>query len=260
VTLQESSDHDQRVARERVSHSASDVLGVSRNLKRIFCHTERTPARARLERDILQSLGRVEGNRVLDLGCGLGENTLDLARRGALAVGIDLSLQYLCQARADRDKQTDRATFGVMDAHQLAFRDQAFDCILGRGVLHHLNAETGLQEVQRVLRPGGRAVFVEPLAANPLLRLLRILTPRARTADERPLGRVDLLRMERSWNLQCSYYGLITAPVAAATSIFLRPFPNTSLVVWADRLERSLNRIALLRPLNQYVLLSLTRH
>ena len=48
-----------------------------------------------------------------------------------------------------------------------------------------------MREIRRVLRPGGRGVFLEPLWHNPLLRLGRRLTPSARTPDEHPLTEQD---------------------------------------------------------------------
>ena len=63
--------------------------------------------------------------------------------------------------------------------------------IRGNSILHHLELEPALRELRRILAPGGRAVFVEPLAHNPLLRLGRALTPMARTEDEHPFTSAD---------------------------------------------------------------------
>ena len=79
----------------------------------------------------------------------------------------------------------------VADAHHTGFPDGAFDLIRGNSILHHLELEPALRELRRILAPGGRAVFVEPLAHNPLLRLGRALTPMARTEDEHPFTAAD---------------------------------------------------------------------
>jgi SAM-dependent methyltransferase len=60
-------------------------------------------------------------------------------------------------------------------------------------ILHHLDLETAYAEIARVLKPHGRAIFLEPLAHNPFINLYRTLTPSLRTPDEQPL-RLDDIR------------------------------------------------------------------
>ncbi|MFI4977958.1 MAG: class I SAM-dependent methyltransferase [Solirubrobacterales bacterium] len=130
------------------------------------------------------------GKDVLDYGCGPGYLTRYLFDHGARHVtGIDVSEGEIEQAResADREGFTDRSRFLVADAHATGFPDDSFDLIVGSSILHHLDLRIALKELRRILRPGGRAVFLEPLWHNPLLRLGRALTPTARTPDERPL-------------------------------------------------------------------------
>lgn len=130
------------------------------------------------------------GLDVLDYGCGRGEQAVVLLRNGASHVtGFDLSDAEVAEAgeRAGREGFGDRATFLVADAHHTGFDDDAFDLVVGRSILHHLDLDAALLEIRRILRPGGRAVFVEPMWHNPLLRLGRRLTPTARTEDEHPL-------------------------------------------------------------------------
>jgi SAM-dependent methyltransferase len=77
----------------------------------------------------------------------------------------------------------------------LPFADGAFTHVWGSAVLHHLDPTTGARELQRVLAPGGIAVFCEPWGENPLLELARRRLPyprKHRTTDERPLCRRDL--------------------------------------------------------------------
>jgi len=134
------------------------------------------------------------GRTVLDYGCGRGDDAIALVRRGAAHVtGFDISdaeIAYAAQAAQDAGVG-DRTRFLVADAHATGFPDGAFDIVRGNSILHHLELEPALIELRRILRPGGRAVFVEPLAHNPLLRLGRALTPMARTADEHPFTAAD---------------------------------------------------------------------
>ena len=68
-----------------------------------------------------------------------------------------------------------------MDAHHLDFPDESFDLVFGRAILHHLDFETAIKEVKRVLKRGGHAAFAEPLGDSPFAKLFRLLTPRAYT-------------------------------------------------------------------------------
>lgn len=134
------------------------------------------------------------GKRVLDYGCGRGDDALRLLDNGAAHVtGFDISDAEIEHARqaARAAGYEERTHFVVADAHATPFADDAFDVIRGNSILHHLELERALHELRRILAPGGRAVFVEPLAHNPLLRLGRALTPMARTEDEHPFTSAD---------------------------------------------------------------------
>jgi ubiquinone/menaquinone biosynthesis C-methylase UbiE len=133
------------------------------------------------------------GRRVLDFGCGRGANTLLLAGCSAHVTSIDVSHVAVRKAR-DRTRAagTPSVSFTVMDAERLGLRSASYDLVCGKAVLHHLDLHHALHEIARVLAPGGSAVFLEPLAHNPLIRLYRTLTPRFRTADEHPFRFDDL--------------------------------------------------------------------
>lgn len=135
-----------------------------------------------------------QGKTVLDYGCGPGYLTPYLFERGAAHLtGIDVSEGEIEQARegAAREGFADRSRFLAVDAHATGFPDDSFDLIVGASILHHLDLQVALEELRRILKPGGRAVFLEPLWHNPLLRVGRALTPTARTADEHPLTASD---------------------------------------------------------------------
>lgn len=130
------------------------------------------------------------GERVLDMGCGEGKETYALAARGLVVISTDLSHTQLARAR-DRvcDGLPDaRAHFVQANAEELPFAAGAFRIIYGKAILHHLDLGLSAAEVDRLLQPGGRATFAEPLARHPLIGLGRRLTPRLRTHDERPFG------------------------------------------------------------------------
>jgi len=142
----------------------------------------------------LLMLGDLGGQRVLDLGCGFGAASVFFALRGAWVVGVDISQMMLCRARsvADRCRIGGRFQPCRAAAEFLPLRSDSFDLVYGYGILHHADLRLALQEVRRVLRPGGRAVLVEPLGVNPVVNIYRLLSRDVRTSGERPLMPRDL--------------------------------------------------------------------
>ena len=93
----------------------------------------------------------------------------------------------------------------------MTFPDASFDLVFGRGIIHHLDLESCFSSISRVLRPGGTAVFWEPLGHNPVLNRYRAMTPTARTPDEHPLLRSDFEIAERYFQLDAlRFFGLTT--------------------------------------------------
>ena len=149
--------------------------------------------------DALRRLGDLKGLRVLDLGCGAGEASVRFAQLGAEVWAADLSGEMLRTAGrlADRYGVRGRVRFVKVNAEAMAFPDGAFDRVYGFGVLHHLDLDAAAGEIARVLRSGGRAVFVEPLKYNPIINLYRRMSPDVHTRDEHPMSFGDFERMGR---------------------------------------------------------------
>jgi len=149
----------------------------------------------------LRQMGELRGKRVLDLGCGYGETTAWLAIQGARVDAVDISprMVEVSRALAERVGVADRVTFHVAPGEQLPFVDGSFDAAFGHDVLHHLDLERGRDEIRRVLNPGSRAVFVEPLGHNPVINLFRDRSPETRTPDEVPLRFRDFERLGRGF-------------------------------------------------------------
>ena len=250
-----------RVAREKEQHDDDGVLESSFALKGKFPHIMSSPTMQRCDNDENELYKNVGGKSILDLGCGFGDKSVLMAKHGASVFGIDISDNYIAiskRAAVDSNLE-DKCVFQQMDAHSMSFEDSKFDYVVGRGIIHHLDLTVSLSEIKRVLKPGGRAMFVEPLGANPLLKIFRMLTPSARTVDERPLNIQDLAWIQKNFEVHSTYYGLLSAPVAMVTSIILRPFPNNFLLKLADHGEIFLNKFKWLHPFNQYVLLNLKK-
>lgn len=136
---------------------------------------------------------RCNGRTVLDYCCGTGDEAIELAKRGAHVVGIDISPVAIqtAEKRARQEGIADRIEFYAMDAERLNFDNDSFDVIVGLGALHHLDLRSAFPELARVLKPDGFGVFSDPLAYNPIINLYRQCTPEARTHDEHRLVRHD---------------------------------------------------------------------
>jgi SAM-dependent methyltransferase len=150
----------------------------------------------------LRLLGDVAGKDVLDLGCGVGQSAALLGLRGARVTAVDISERcvQLTVKRARLSGVAGRVGAHVMSAYALAFPHASFDLVHGQDILHHLDVEAAGRAIKQVLRPGGRAVFQENNANNPLLMAARRLCghfgiPKWSSADEYPLtrGEVELL-------------------------------------------------------------------
>lgn len=125
------------------------------------------------EAPLLERLGgRVDGLRVLELGCGRGVGTEILLRRlgAAHVTAFDLDPAMVALARRRLAPYgPDQVTLLVADATAIPAPDAAFDAVFDFGIVHHVpDWRSAVAEVRRVLRPGGRFYFEE--VTKPALR------------------------------------------------------------------------------------------
>jgi 2-polyprenyl-3-methyl-5-hydroxy-6-metoxy-1,4-benzoquinol methylase len=105
------------------------------------------------------------GMTVLELGCGTGYFTRELARSGADIIAIDVSHELLEIARANYSAPN--VDYQTQNAYALSYPDAVFDSVVGSSVLHHLEVEEALRNIYRVLKPAGTIYFTEPNMLNP---------------------------------------------------------------------------------------------
>lgn len=104
-----------------------------------------------------RALRGVQDN-VLDVACGTGDMAVSLVERGCTVTGIDLSEEMLAIAR----QKAPIVTFMIADAEHLPFPDASFDAVTcAFGVRNFVHLEQGLNEMLRVLKPGGQLVILE---------------------------------------------------------------------------------------------------
>jgi SAM-dependent methyltransferase len=152
-----------------------------------------------------------DGARVLEVGCGPGHLSVQLAGQHRLEVtGLDLDPAMIARARANTDRPATgdrrRPSFLVGDVAALAFPDGSFDLVVSTLSMHHwADPATGLAEIGRVLRPGARALIwdfrpgVRPHLFGP--RHLHIPDPVDHTGGSR-LRAVKATPWSWPWRLQ----------------------------------------------------------
>jgi ubiquinone/menaquinone biosynthesis C-methylase UbiE len=139
------------------------------------------PLIAATERELLAGFPFPPRGAVLEVGCGEGGNLVNLGavvRSDArLVVGMDLFERKV----AFGQRQVATARFVCGDALALPFKDESFDAVLCRDLLHHLEDRgPAIAELRRICKPGGDLWILEPNGRNLLMILLATIRPHER--------------------------------------------------------------------------------
>jgi len=138
----------------------------------------------------LRLCGDLSGRRVLDLGCGAGENAVTMASQGAHVIALDVSRAQLALGKRLAEAMEVRVEWHESDAADLAFlRADSIDLALAASVVHEIeDLDRVLRQVHRVLRPGSAFVFSHE---HPM----RLAVGRDGVGkDVLPLGRLEVRR------------------------------------------------------------------
>lgn len=127
-----------------------------------------------------QRLGDLRGKRILDLGCGTGWLSVILAKRGATVDAVEISTEAvrIATEMARINGVSEQVTARVGSAYDIEFPDETFDIVVGEAILHHLSDKhRAAEELYRVLKPSGRAIFHECFGESRFLERLRLYVP-----------------------------------------------------------------------------------
>jgi ubiquinone/menaquinone biosynthesis C-methylase UbiE len=163
---------------------------------------------------ILSKLGDLHGKKLLELGTGLGEGATFFSKCGAQVVSTDVSPGMLKLAQRVGNYHNTCFNCAISDAGYLGFKSNTFDFVYAANTLHHVEVNSCLNEVFRVLKPGGKAAFWDPIKYNPIINIYRSMANQVRTEDEHPLGLSDINFMkEKFLKLELEFSGLATLGV-----------------------------------------------
>lgn len=129
-------------------------------------------------KEVIDFAGIKKSDRIIDVACGMGKYTLNFLAQGYKVEGLDLSPFLLQQLLVYNDNKfpVKLHAADILDAPE-ELNDQ-FDVVMGFMALHHFHSlHACFQAMYRICKPGGKLVFLEPNAYNPLYYLQIALTP-----------------------------------------------------------------------------------
>ncbi|HWY90137.1 MAG TPA: class I SAM-dependent methyltransferase [Solirubrobacteraceae bacterium] len=201
---------------------------------------------------------RARGGRVMDVGCGRGVLSAELHAMGASSVyGFDVSQGEVDMAQAEYG-ELPGVTFG---AHGIeAPIAGAFDLIVGRSILHHVDFRRVLPVLfERNLAPGGRMLFMEPMS-HPLTLAFHRFVRSAHTPDEWPLTPDDVTWLGERFAADVVPINLLSFPIGILSGL-LHPWlsPGNLLMRAADRIDQALEDVTILRARGRQGLIIIDR-
>lgn len=150
----------------------------------------------------------VEGPDIVEVGVGTGKN-MSYYPADAHITALDISEKMLARARRRAENLTGDILLYQMDAQRLAFEDDSFDSAIATFVFCSVpDPVSGMRELRRVVKPGGKVIFLEHMRAhNPsLARLMDVLDPivarlmgphiNRRTVDNIRESGLDIINLE----------------------------------------------------------------
>lgn len=193
-------------------------------------------------RTAMLSSGLLEGSQVLELGCGTGYFTRELAGLKIQVTAIDISPDLIESAK--REIQSSNVRFLIQNAYQMEFDDAVFDSVLGSSVLHHLDIRQAISEIYRVLRPGGQIAFTEPNMLNPQIALQKNIPWLKKKLGDSP----DETAFFR-WKISALLSKAGFQDITVVPFDFLHPAVPVKYIPFISRLGRTAEQIPVVREI-----------
>jgi 2-polyprenyl-3-methyl-5-hydroxy-6-metoxy-1,4-benzoquinol methylase len=193
-----------------------------------------------------QLMDQVKRKEILELGCGTGWITYEMAALGGNVRAIDISGEAIELTRKNlvENRLDANCVVEKVSVEELKCPNESFDFVIGFAILHHLDLVSTFYKVFNLLKPGGKAIFAEPLGYNPFINIYRKLTPSYRTEYERPLRFEELMRESRRFKTirHEEYYLSALIPLVLIYIPFVRRVYSS-----ADKLFSKIDKRVLLK-------------
>lgn len=157
---------------------------------------------------MFESLGDLNGKRIMELGSGSGWFAVFLAQQGAREViGYEISprMVQVGERRANLAGFSNQIEFRRQPVEDMPVEDVGFDLIVGISVLHHVDLDSCKETIRRCLKPDGKCIFIEPLGQSRLTRFARerVFSRFFSTSDdEEPLTFADIEAMSDMFSVR----------------------------------------------------------
>jgi 2-polyprenyl-3-methyl-5-hydroxy-6-metoxy-1,4-benzoquinol methylase len=155
----------------------------------------------------------LDGMKILDCACGMGFLSILLAKQGAEVFAFDISSKSveITKERAKRNGLEGRIHVMQSSFEDLDLPTEDFDFVIGKNILHHiLDLESVARKIRALLKPGGKGIFYELSAANPVLMFFRRhlvgrtrVVPKLGTPDEHPITEDEIEMLSRVFDGKC---------------------------------------------------------
>lgn len=188
----------------------------------------------------LKLMGPLKGKRILDLGCGFGESSICFALKGAEVFALDISAKMLGCVKILAEKY-ELGKFIIpikAPAERIPLESESVDIVFGGNVAHHIDIPVVSKEIKRVLKKGGRAIFIEPLTYNPLINIYRKIAKDVRTKMERPFTFKDIQTFGTSFSRVCHHEFQLFTTMIFVWFFFVERLDPNEVRYWKRYIER----------------------
>lgn len=179
---------------------------------------------------------------VLEIGCGTGLFTKELAATDNTIIAIDIAEALIKKAKERVHAQN--VQFVVGNAYQTNFKSSSYDFIVGSSCLHHLEVDSALKEFSRILKPGGRMMFTEPNMMNPQVALIKNVPAIKRRAGDSP-DETAFFRWALAGRLRRHHF----TDISIEPFDFLHPKTPETLLPFAEKLAAIIEKVPVLKEI-----------